>query len=765
MKKAILYLLILLTPILSLKAQVDIAHLQKQKNSRKAKSSILSSIHNTSPNTALLLHKLNSTNAGLELYSDSLIKSEFNVITISGVKYIDAFIMLKSPKAKQELESEGVLFQGNSESNILTALIPLDELFKLVENDGIKYLGISQKVELDMAEARASSKVDLVHQGVQLNKSYQGSGVIVGIIDVGFDYTHPNFFDSTGAGGYRVSRVWEQNSNTGNSPTGFNYGREIIGASQIGSAQRDALDQSHGTHVAGIAAGAGGGVNNNYLGVAPKSELVFVSTNMTDVGIADGIEYIFNYASSQGKPCVINMSIGGHYGPHDGSSAFDQFTNTKVGPGKLLVGSAGNEGGDQIFIEKNFNAQDTVVYTFLKDDHSALGTDAEGRINIWGNTNQNFLVAVNIYNASTNSFEDWTPYVSASTSGTNTYVLQDADFFADDCIVTISSGLSINNRPEVVLEIDHTDQDDSYRWAMIEIIAQNGKTQMWSFGPFNASFTNGGFSAPILDGSTNSTMGEIGGTSPSVISVGAYTTKNNWTSFSGANQTAPFNAPLGEIAPFSSKGPTADGRTKPDITAPGNVIVSSTSSFDANYGSNSPQVESGITDGNKTWWFSSMQGTSMSAPMVTGIMALWLEAYPALNPQLALNIIKGNSMTDVHTGIIGASGSNTWGHGKINAHTGLLSLINQTAGIESINSLDLQLYPNPASKVIYLIGEDARLVNEIHIYDMYGKTLLKKNVSASGSTFQLDIGDLDPGSYLVRVFTHGNQSTLRLIVN
>lgn len=54
------------------------------------------------------------------------------------------------------------------------------------------------------------------------------------------------------------------------------------------------------------------------------------------------MKYIYDYAESVRKPCVINMSLGSHIGPHDGTSTFDQVADNLQGPGKLFAGAAGN---------------------------------------------------------------------------------------------------------------------------------------------------------------------------------------------------------------------------------------------------------------------------------------------------------------------------------------------------------------------------------------------------------------------------------------
>jgi minor extracellular serine protease Vpr len=769
--KRFLLLVIFLLSGLWIMAQVrvNVEELRETKrNGKAAKPTISLNAPITSASTGKFLLDLfqNELN-GQEM--DSSLIDRYALIEKNGEYYVNAFLLLSENANLNELESLRLQFQGNTTGKVLSALIPLGKIKQVINHPDIKHIGVSEKARPTMDNARTATWVHWVHQGQQLNRPYYGDGVIIGIIDKGFDYTHPNFYDGSGTNNYRILRVWEQNVTSGTPPSGYNYGRELVGQTAILNAQRDENNESHGTHVAGIAAGAGGGVNTDYIGVAPKANLVLVSTNFSDAGIGHGVEYILNYAASVGKPCVINMSINGLYGPHDGTSLFDQFCNTAVGPGKILVSSAGNCGGERRYVGKSFTNTDTIFYTFLKNDNTSQQTDAIGDINIWGNANTNYWVAVNIWNSNTNSFEDWTPYLPANTTSTNSYTLFDNDpVFPDECLVSISTTISsLNNKPEVYISIDNSDQDDSYRWAMIEVIAYNTQTKMWSVSlNQKSSFTNGGYGAPFLNGSTSSTVGEIGGTGPSMISVGAYTSKNNWTAFNGSNQNAPFFAAIGAVAPFSSKGPTADGRTKPDISAPGNVIISSTSRFDQAYQSNSNDVVTGITNGSSNWWFSSMQGTSMSAPMVTGILALWLEVNPNLTPQTAKNYMKNTAIKDSHTGNIGSNGSNTWGWGKIDAHDGLLDVIQSVIGIIEIDSTKVAIYPNPASDFIRFSFTSPQFVHSVEIFDLTGRLVISKSIQEELSgVFELSIQHVSEGIYLVKVQTLSGFGVQKLTVH
>ena len=626
-------------------------------------------IKGVSPATAIFMLKLQDADFTKNIADSETFRSESGVRKINGSLYVNAFIIATD---QADLSKYGVV-GANKANKVKTGLIPVDQLFALSADKNISYIEIGEKAELKLDAALAATWVNEAHQGAGgLSQAYSGEGVVVGIIDSGFDYAHPTFYDSSYTN-YRVKRVWEQNATTGTPPEPFGFGRELVTESSILEAQTDMVGLSHGSHVAGTAAGSGAGTGGVYKGVAFNSELVLVATSLNISDIADGVAYIFNYAESVGKAAVINMSIGLHTGPHDGTSPLDQFFDQASDKGKILVGAAGNEGSDTLYIEKTYTSTDTLMFSFVKFPYPSNGTNGRTPIDIWGNPNTNFSVSIGIYNTESNLFEARSPYINATSDGTYQFVLYDNDAVdPDSCVVFIGAEINPQNgKPRVFLNLDHTSQDDSFKWAMIGIIGHDTETKMWANSGF---FVSNGYNLPIMSGSTSSTVGEIGGTSNSIISVGAYTAKNTYTNLS--NQTFDISYPteLGEIAPFSSLGPTADNRTKPDITAPGNVVVASVNSFDDGYTSTSQQTIYSVTKGEKTWYYGAMQGTSMAAPMVTGIVALLLEAYPELDVHQALELLRDQAYHDEFTGEIPDEGDNTWGWGKIDAETTLLEL-------------------------------------------------------------------------------------------
>ena len=697
------------------------------------------------------------------------LKNRYSLNKIDNNLYVGAFLKIDTETfQKNNVESLGVKLNTEA-GNFFTALIPINSLETLFSVEGILKIEIAEKVNSSVDNARALTNVNQVHAGTGLPQAYTGSGVIVGVIDKGFDYTHPNF-KVINTFQPKMSKVWEHANFSGPAPNGFNYGTELYGPTDILNRMRDRIDETHGTHVAGIAAGTGGiSANSNLRGVAYGSELVFVSMNdfPTNQQFLDGINYIFNYANQVDKPAVINMSWNGQVGPHDGTSDFDEMCDNLVGNGKILVGSAGNNGSDLLHLSKTFSASSNTLESFVKFNTNSI-TAGASTIDIWGEVGKNFSVAVNIYNINTNTYEDYTPYINtlsgSSTTTTTSYNLYDNDIFQDLCTVNVSYEKvnSQNNKPHLQLFIDNSAQDDNYRYITLDFIAPDGTVNSWC--P-KCSFNNLTYASPFQNGDTNMTVGELGGTGNSIISVGAYTSKNTWTSYSGQtqyqpNQTTPHV--LNQIAPFSSKGPTADGRIKPDITAPGNILVSSVSRFDSNYTSTSERTVTGLNDGTNTWWYGMMEGTSMAAPMVTGIIALWLQANRNLTVQQIKTILQNSpSITDSFTGTGSAIPNNTWGRGKINALAGML-YINQFLNIDTFNnSNNFVVYPNPTTSKIYITSKD--YVGNYEIFNTVGQKVSEGSFNSILDERELDLSSLQSGLYILNFKGVNSNKSVRII--
>jgi len=152
--------------------------------------------------------------------------------------------------------------------------------------------------------------------------------------------------------------------------------------------------------------------------------------------------------------------------------------------------------------------------------------------------------------------------------------------------------------------------------------------------------------------------------------VGATTHRRGFYNHTGMWAGSPYGD-QGFIASFSSVGPSLERITKPDVTAPGNNIVSSFSSY---FLADNPDDVEVLRDvcryqyNGREYSWNAQSGTSMSCPIVTGIIAQWMQAYPQLNRE---QIIAAFTVTCRHPEASYDYPNNYYGYGEINAQAGL----------------------------------------------------------------------------------------------
>jgi hypothetical protein len=283
----------------------------------------------------------------------------------------------------------------------------------------------------------------------------------------------------------------------------------------------------------------------------------------------------------------------------------------------------------------------------------------------------------------------------------------------------------------------------------------------WTDGTYS-EFSSQGVS-DWTSGNSNSSAGEIGGSGKRIISVGAFTSKNQYTNISGNSYGT--GEALDRICDFSSKGPTGDGRIKPDIAAPGSIITASYQS--TNNIDRSRLVFQNSINGN-TYNYGIMQGTSMSSPFVAGVVALWLQIKPDLTPEQIKDIFVNASKTDNYTGTISAEGNNTWGHGKIDAFNGVQYIFDKYNIEPPIKTDETEPklkynYTQDGSLSFFFPNAENNVI--LQIISLDGKSLYYKNLGNINKQYQETFNaNLPNGIYLVFVKTDNFTKTERFIV-
>ncbi len=301
---------------------------------------------------------------GLKRYKMKSVPSENTEIPI--------FLHVSTPEGFADVEAMGVRL-GTVVGNMATARVAINDLPALEALDVVTYIEMGTPVYSKNDESKKMTGVDMVLAGNNLPQAFTGKDVIVGMVDLGLEYGHLNFWNADRTE-LRVKRVWNQWLENGNAPEPFGYGGEHTTQTEILAYGGDVTADYHGTHTTGIAAGSYIAEDGtDYRGAAPDADIVLVSLNHTNMlsgdntAVIDAIKYVFDEADEVGKPCVINLSLGSCYGPHDGTSTFDQMCDKLQGEGRLLVGSVGNEGQYKLTVSKTIDpAKNDTLKTFIE---------------------------------------------------------------------------------------------------------------------------------------------------------------------------------------------------------------------------------------------------------------------------------------------------------------------------------------------------------------------------------------------------------------
>lgn len=531
---------------------------------------------------------------------------------------------------------------------VATAEVPVDLVGRLEADARIKHVKLAHLVEPlnDLANAKIKS-------GVMHTAGYTGSGVLVGIVDTGIDVVHPAFRQNGQVGApSRIKFLWDQTAaSTPFSVGSFSttLGRRWTDTEINAGSCTETDTNGHGTHVAGSFAGYDSAWTARQ-GASTGSNILFVKTTMKSSDVLSGIKFLYEQAKALGKPIVVNLSLGSKYGPHDGSD-----TDTKT-IDDLIASSNGN----LIVVRAGGN--------YANDGHhwsgTAATTAASAPLTVSSYTpaaGGNVLAFQFFYDATqavslrfkdtAGAYTNWIPADGVAKAGTMT---DGAGYYVINAQTpeSYNSGLK-----QIYVELGEAADGDGKQPRQgayaLELKTDSGSTRVdgWLF--------YGGVPAYFNPYDPAITLGNDGCGRNSVV-VSNYVSRKSWLASDGLTYTSK-SFIQDDIASSSSIGPTRDARQKPDVTAPGTMILSTRSSVV------SPDANVLPPDGTAYYQF--MSGTSMASPCAAGSIALLKEAHPTWTFSEVIGYFKTNSQnTAVHT--TAGTWDATWGWGVVDLSKG-----------------------------------------------------------------------------------------------
>ncbi len=477
-----------------------------------------------------------------------------------------------------------------------------------------------------------------------------GRGVIVAPIDRGIDWRHADFRNADGT--TRIEAIFDLTDDTGATAAGNTYGkgtiytRAQINAALTGGtnlATRDAV--GHGTATAGGAAGNGLTVAGKYRGPAYEATLVVVKF-VTEGAAARGaipaeapfydparlplaFRFIKDTAARLGMPAVMHMNFGSVTGPMDGTGTEAEAIDAAVGPGKpgiVAVTGTSDDGGSDNYAEGRVAQGASVDLQVQKSAANASGTL---RAWLWYPGADQFDVTLI---TPTGTFG---PYAAPAANGVDDKNVGGVRYR--------QLGGSFNSNGKRYILTDITGGAGTYTIRMTGRVAGSGLFQ----GSLNPSRTI----APASTGNKFLNFVQPGHTVWSAAAARNNIAPNNYIYKAGTGGT------VGELWDGSGIGPTYDGRTGVDFSAPGEGSVApvAADSYFASAGF-------GPSDGGgKYTFFGAVSGAS---PIAVGVMALMLQRNPTLDAVQVRDILRRSARSDSFTGAV----PNTrWGYGKLDA--------------------------------------------------------------------------------------------------
>lgn len=630
--------------------------------------------------------------------------------------------------------------------DIFVASVPVGRLSQMADDHRILRVEARQGVQAQTDSLAMFVNALPVYEGQNLPQAFTGKGVMVGVMDIGFDLTSPNFY-SRDTTQYRIQALWDMLSVDTIGSQQY-VGRDYVGRDALLALghSRDGADHTHGTHTLGVAVGSG--YQSPYRGMAPEADICLVANATSDNGSlvsledrykftfatdALGFKYLFDCAKKRNQPCVVSFSEGSGQDFRGYDVLYYEMLDSLIGPGRIMVSAAGNRGHLKEWFRKAPGEPSKGTFLQGESASSVISTFKSAspfqiRVVCYGETNDTIWIDTRDVPSQSDSL--LTIDAASLTVDVEAYpsCYDDREMCYDVTCYAMEKKLGIT-RP-VSVEIVGTDADVEF-WRVTGTLTDH---------PLNPALNAGECVRNILSPSS----------SPRVICVGATSYRDGVFNMNGEWKYYWFGL-NGVRVPFSSVGPTMDGRVKPDVMAPGNNVVSSYSSF---------YMEKHPTANDLTWdverydfkgrtyaWISN-SGTSVSCPAVAGAIALWLQAKPDLTTEEVLDVF---AHTCTHYDQSLSYPNNEYGYGQIDVYGGLLYLL----GIDKIESVSTSHTPARVTiqdgSLAIRLSEPSAAAFTLRIYGLNGRLCHRATLPAGHTSYNIPLPALSAGIYAVQL--------------
>ena len=653
-------------------------------------------------------------------------------------------------------EYGGTIYAQLGDISIIT--IPMSQIDKLIESPSVLRVEANRRANVTLDTVVQVNNILPVYTATDQHAAFTGNGVVVGVMDVGFDLTHPTYYNNVSRSTYRIKAFWDQLAKReGGAMDKLPVGCEYLTTDDIlalGCAT-DGKKQGHGTHTSGVAAGSG--YSTPYRGVAYESDLCLVANAVgSDMEFIDpqdvnlytsatdalGFKYLFDFAEQQGKPCVASFSEG--YTPYmdDDDLLYNDFLERLIGPGRILVVSAGNESRKLTYIDKPAGTAEAGAFLSTSSKSPLYRIKSDGPVTL-------SLAAYKDSSTPTHQLS-----IAADDERWNGTLIDTLFIGSDTLAVVINTYPSAFDQQGVIAMVQmHANKAVSQLPPIAIVIG--GQQQAAVIGSSSDALANLDTDTQWNDATVSHNI--LGpGCLKAPITVGSTTHRIWFKNAEGLwNKNVYANEEAGRWSPFSSVGPTLDGRIKPDVVAPGRNVIASYNSY---YLEEHPTaVKNDVAyvevDG-RTYPWRIDSGTSMSCPVVAGVIALWLQAKPDLTRDDIMGVLQ---RTCRHPEEDMDYPNNYYGYGEIDAYRGLLDILGVTAikEVSQHEPHDARIWADDGLLHIAFDQVSTQPVS-VTIYTTGGARVFQTAISTRQSDVTLPLSTLTSGIYVVQLGTMGS---------